>query len=149
MAETVSLRRKKKKLRKKPETSPSWEAVWEILNCKRRQSDVSRARTRRVVCSRLIHRHVTPSPDPVTNLASNSSLSSSASSSFRVLHLTRLSGCYECQTATDPVSGVYRNPSPRIISPCPDCDDIFFNPESLHLHQIEKHAGKSKIIIIH
>ncbi|CAA6668371.1 unnamed protein product [Spirodela intermedia] len=49
--------------------------------------------------------------------------------SFRVLHLRRLSGCYECHTAATPT-----------ISPCPDCGEMFLKPESLELHQAARHA---------
>ncbi|KAJ4964508.1 hypothetical protein NE237_024447 [Protea cynaroides] len=81
--------------------------------------------------------------------ASSSSLSSrfssgtgsSASGSFRGMHLRRLSGCYECRMVIDPVLGVPRDPSLRAtIFPCPECGAIFTNSENLDLHQAVRHA---------
>ncbi|XP_043712041.1 uncharacterized protein LOC122660855 [Telopea speciosissima] len=81
--------------------------------------------------------------------ASSSSLSSrfssgtgsSVSGSFRGMHLSRLSGCYECRMVIDPVLGLPRDPSLRAtICPCPECGEIFTNAENLELHQIVRHA---------
>ncbi|CAA7405217.1 unnamed protein product [Spirodela intermedia] len=117
--------------------------------------------------SRVMHRPATPSPparkkcftgggagagasgavsSSHSSLSSSSlttgpsSSSSSAGGSFRVLHLRRLSGCYECHTAGDPVNGAVRDSSLRTISPCPDCGEMFLKPESLELHQAARHA---------
>lgn len=119
--------------------------------------------------SRVMHRPVTPSPEARkkcstgaggavssshSSLSSSSlttgssSTSSSAGGSFRVLHLRRLSGCYECHTVVDPVNGTGRDSSLRTISPCPDCGEMFMKPASLELHQAERHAGGSSSAIL-
>jgi len=69
--------------------------------------------------------------------------SSSVGGSFRVMHLRRLSGCYECHMVIDPINGVLRDSSMRAtICTCPDCGEIFVEAESLELHQSVRHAGE-------
>ncbi|XP_078447462.1 uncharacterized protein LOC144716238 [Wolffia australiana] len=158
MAETkrsVKKTQAKKKKKERPEKFSPWENLWGILNCKRRLGDVSRERRRRVVIVCLNSQSKptkaskeaaktppTSSLSPSRSSPSSSSLrtGSSSSSSSRGLHLSRFTGCYECQTAADPIQWIHRSRSLRTISPCPDCGELFFRPESLEQHQIEKHA---------
>ncbi|KAH0470679.1 hypothetical protein IEQ34_000402 [Dendrobium chrysotoxum] len=82
----------------------------------------------------------------VTSSSSSSSLGatpsfSSLGGSLRGMHLRRLSGCYECHMAIDPINGVYRDSSLReTIFSCPDCGEIFMKSESLELHKTTRHA---------
>ncbi|KAL4183558.1 hypothetical protein AMTRI_Chr11g98890 [Amborella trichopoda] len=67
--------------------------------------------------------------------------SGNGGSSFRGMHLRRLSGCYECHMVVDPINGVFRDPSLRnSICACPECGEIFMRAENLELHQAVKHA---------
>ncbi|KAJ6825727.1 uncharacterized protein M6B38_377805 [Iris pallida] len=74
--------------------------------------------------------------------ATSSSSSSSLGGSFSGMHLRRFSGCYECHTVVDPVTGVSRVPSMRrnSVFTCSDCGEIFTKSETLELHQALKHA---------
>ncbi|PKA64775.1 hypothetical protein AXF42_Ash016806 [Apostasia shenzhenica] len=75
--------------------------------------------------------------------AINSSSSfSSASGSFRGMHLRRLSGCYECHMVINPINGAFRDSSSlrTTICSCSDCGEIFMKQESLELHRTISHA---------
>ncbi|KAF5740851.1 putative nucleic acid binding protein [Tripterygium wilfordii] len=52
------------------------------------------------------------------------------------MQFRKLSGCYECHTIVDPS----RYPSPRTISACSHCGEVFPKIESLELHQAVRHA---------
>lgn len=76
--------------------------------------------------------------------SATSSSFSSLGGSFRGVHLRRLSGCYQCHVTADPANAPSRDPSMRAtLSSCPDCGEIFVRPESLELHQANRHAGES------
>ncbi|ONK71001.1 uncharacterized protein A4U43_C04F3700 [Asparagus officinalis] len=76
-----------------------------------------------------------------TVASASSSVSSSVGGSFRVMHLRRLSGCYECHMVVDPINGFLRESSLRsTVCTCPDCGEIFVKAESLELHQSVRHA---------
>uniref|UniRef100_A0A1D1XSH2 C2H2-type domain-containing protein n=1 Tax=Anthurium amnicola TaxID=1678845 RepID=A0A1D1XSH2_9ARAE len=60
----------------------------------------------------------------------------SSSSSRGGLQLRKLSGCYECHAISEP----RRYPTPRTISSCPHCGEVFTKAESLELHQAIRHA---------
>ncbi|MQM19772.1 hypothetical protein Taro_052784 [Colocasia esculenta] len=59
-----------------------------------------------------------------------------SSSSRGGLQLRKLSGCYECHAISEP----RRYPTPRTISPCTECGEVFTKAESLELHQAIRHA---------
>ncbi|XXG62934.1 hypothetical protein AAC387_Pa05g1219 [Persea americana] len=67
--------------------------------------------------------------------------SSSFGGAFRGMHLSRLSGCYECHMVVGPRTGATEDPSFRsTICSCPDCGEKFTKSESLELHQAVRHA---------
>lgn len=96
------------------------------------------------VSSSFSSRSSTQSPNATTSSSSssNTAASNSLGGSFRVLHLRRFSGCYECHTVVDPIHGVKKNPSFRsTIFCCSECGEIFMKSETLEFHQAVKHAG--------
>ncbi|AQK58535.1 nucleic acid binding protein [Zea mays] len=69
-----------------------------------------------------------------TTTVTSSSSSSSVGTSFRGVHIRKLSGCYECHSVFDPRS------FGAAAFPCADCDEVFAKAESLELHRATRHA---------
>jgi hypothetical protein len=113
--------------------------------CKRRASVSGSTRDRERRCVMKTKQRQPLSEDTTTTKmqrgGSSSSSSTTAAGSLRAgVQLRRLSGCYECHMAVDPILSS-SSMRATTICPCSDCGEIFVTQESLALHQSMRHAG--------
>ncbi|XP_020595113.1 uncharacterized protein LOC110035218 [Phalaenopsis equestris] len=109
-------------------------------SCKRRVSVSGGGSTRSMKAPLCEINGAISSSSSSTSLGATPSFSS-LGGSFRGMHLRRLSGCYECHMAVDPIHGVVRDSSLRTtMFSCSDCGEIFMKSENLELHRTTRHA---------